>query len=1451
MKRSMVFFRMGSTNWSLLGYWVCILVGVALVNTTAPLRKSDRFDKDHITRCARIQKVKNTGRNLELVLEIKTGGMYHEGCIEDLTLAYIPPPGYEIDIQDHAGERCVSKMGTSLKFKEGGVVYDSELNCQQIGHQSHSGFTPDPIILEVNFDSPVYERTLELHHVAHRGDPHADSIPFVSGAFKANANFVNPGFFDEEHPNVMNYDNVFNRPNPVYSPEEPMCTQFTFPGGPAYIPNDTALMDKRKVAEIYSPHSGLEPYTIAVFPHNFELVDDVFSIGSDTISTGISHDAAYQMNWKKPPPLSPFIMTTISDLITAMQKLQMTSQVHGGGFVFPRDWYNYRAIEEQGFGQVQTYISLLSLVGRDGACGVSFEILSKTIAILGSIRDLLGYDKLSDIAGLAQEMGISHYDLLNLEEHLKSILNRLAVFVKTTKVTMPALISLLDRINGSPLTGMHADATISTSCDYSNRLSPLTCISSKQWKSIFGVNPVNGYTPSVSDLVSALSSTWEPVLCSAFPNSTQGEKCLSVNQWSCGKYRQNLKRQVITNQQSHNPSCKIWKPVKKSLGEAIVSGTIKSIKAGFSMEFSQSRIKDRVAKHSSTFREIIDPIKFINTFDLSKSGGTGMGTGQYSRTISAALQTKYGSLSLNQHLMEPSSAFYILQCGDLYSHRDYDGYPVTENPYTRYCTNDNITKRFFPYTNESRGCTPLDLDSQKNFLFLSKAHAQKGVLGTGCGAMNFNTGETGGSFLRQVQTRYGNKNLNTIGLDANDGYSKEELSTYLTTPHLCSPGQSCVLTSPCRMYGEMVAWGGHVGGTVAQIDKAHAIEVAIINANPQERECYYGEDGGVVISLPPVVTELDFSLSELTRSSYRPYEFLRNNPLRPSVNPNFDPVRINSGELSPKFMRDYINSITANKQFCSGANGVGAGYPEVLSAIMNPFTESLYHPIAWIYAPETSFTDGARHHGDTHTLRSMGHGRPLAVHYINGATSPAPSPSPSTSPEATPFPSPSPSPTPTPTPTPTTQRVDRKQTVHHHHLFYKHHLDGIGQFASEAVSFEAHISIPLPRSTREIQIVSNKKNLIHSRSALYAANTAACISVETATNVWTRFPYVQEATLLPLMGTVAYDSTLDNMYPPGTPIPLFLTILCLPFTVNRICYDVDASNSFVLDSCHFPKQISVTQRYIPKALAESLLAETMASAARGGIGGRDSFGPITSSIISRGRMIHVNWTQTQSPDDIFRWVVGLQRQRTTPSGDVETEFHFNGIKSPLFHTFLSVGSPEVIVSQYQPVYGADDIQIIRLIDKNSERVPEDPGTCIYDSVFCKGFVREMELPPTPPPTNVFPVPVSSPIPSPTPTPIPFTFTPIPSPNPLPTPTPGNSNSSGGNSTDCDSSIHDIGCDFHNGTIKSNAWFWVFFVIALIVALVLGYYIIKCFRQREANKVKGSKKREANASKKNK
>jgi hypothetical protein len=1438
-------------KWALGRIVFLVTVASVVLDAINLSRKSDRFDKAQITRCAQIQKVKNTGLSLELVLDIKTGGKYHDGCVEEVILAYIPLPGQEFDLRKHAGERCVSNMGASLKFREGGIVYDSELHCQQVGYGSHSQFVAEPIILEVNFDSPVYERELELHHIAHKGDPHADSIPFMSGAFKADANFVDPEFFTDPPFDVPNYDNIFNRPPLVYSPEEPLCTQFAFPDGPAHIPDVFNLMDKREVENLFSPSFVTGQRPIATFSHNYELTEDIFSIGGTLSTGGIPHDAGYQMNWKKPPPLSPFMMVNTNKLLATMVKLQLFSQIEGGGYEYPRDWYDFSAIAEQGFDQVQTYLSPVPIADEDGTCGISFELLGKSITILRTIRSSLGYGELSNIADLARQMNISQYELINFERHLENILDRLAVFVGTTKISMPALVSVIDRINGSPLTGMRADASITTSCEFRDRISPLTCITPNIWKSIFGINPVNGYTQSVSDLVSDISTMWGPVLCSAFPDSNKGEKCLSVNQFSCGRNREELKRRVITNQQSHNPSCKIWKPVKKSLGEAIVSGTIKSIKGGFSMMFSQTRIKNRMGRHSSTFREISNSINFRKTFDLSKSGGTGMGTSQYSRAISGTLHTKYTSLSLSQHLMEPSSSFYILQCGDLYSHRDYDGYSISENPYARHCINNNITQRFFPFTNESRGCTPLDLDSQKNFLFLSKGHAQKGALGTGCGAMNFNTAETGGSTLREIEQRFGNKNLNSVGLDSTDGFAREDLHPYLTTNHLCAPGQNCVRTSPCRMYGEMVAWGGRIDGLVGEISAGHAIEESIINARQQTNECFYG-GSGLNPSLPPVVTELTIAITELTRSTYKSYEFVKQKRKRPITNPRFDSEQIATGDLPPNLLRDYINSITVNKQFCSSVTG--AGYPEVLSMIMNPFTESLYHPIAWIYTPETSFTDGPVHNGETYKLRNNHHGKPLSVHYFGGTPPPAPSPSPFPTPPITPIPSPYPTPITTPTPTPTSQRVDQKQTVNHHHLFYKHQLDAAGQFSGEAVSFEAHLSIPLPTSVRELHIANNKMSLIHRRSALHRANSAACISVDSATSVLKKYPLVQDPTLLPLMGTVAYDSTLDNMHPLGTPIQLFLSILCLPFQANSICYDVNIRESFVLDSCHYPKQISVVQEYISKSFAESLLAETIASGEYGGdIGGRDTFGPLTSSIISKGRMIRVNWTQTQSPDDIFRWAIGLQRQRTAPNGEVETNFHYNSIKSVMFQAMLSVHSPEVIVSQFQPFYGADDIQIVRYIGKNSERAPTDPMTCLYDSTFCKGIVRDIPLSPSPSPATSPPISPPSPFPvfTPSSVPSPVTTTPITVPNPSPTPTPGSTNSSGdNNATGCGSSIHDIGCDFHNGTIKSNAWFWVFLLLGLVLATILIYFIIKCVRQREADKSESMKRRNVSGGKKN-
>ena len=235
---------------------VCEILFLVASQCKDPQRKSDLFDRDQTHRCASIMRVRNMGDRLDVTINVQTGGMYHTGCSENLEIAFIPPAGSVIDATSHGGARCMGNGGTTVRFKENGVSYNSTLHCMQVGkmtssHGSRPLFIADPIVLGVDFDSPVYERELERQNIRHRGGPHPESVPFVSGAFRSNAGKVVSEEDTAMVPEVSNYDNTFRSAAPAHSIEDAKCTEFTFPDEMGHIPEKFSMLDTRVAVDIF------------------------------------------------------------------------------------------------------------------------------------------------------------------------------------------------------------------------------------------------------------------------------------------------------------------------------------------------------------------------------------------------------------------------------------------------------------------------------------------------------------------------------------------------------------------------------------------------------------------------------------------------------------------------------------------------------------------------------------------------------------------------------------------------------------------------------------------------------------------------------------------------------------------------------------------------------------------------------------------------------------------------------------------------------------------------------------------------------------------------------------------------------------------------------------------------------------------------------------------------
>ena len=1347
---------------------------------TAP-GKADKFNSFQIPPCSQIEKIVNNGVTLEVYAKVKTGGVYQSGCNIDLDVNFIPPPGKEFLLEDYAGEACISNSGIHLGFGRDGIQNDSRLDCLQLD---------DPLILSLNFTPPVYSRELERYHVQHRGDPHPETIPFSSATFQADS------FRTDIEPNTREFrgapfDPSNGPPRLETSIEEPPCMEFGYPGRPAHIPGIFDTLDGRTVAQIFPRSTSFADIPIAVFLHNYDQVEDIFSTGEDGL---VDHEAQFSMEWKKSTPFSPYVMLSISDMLSFMTELQISAQTEGGGYEYPNDWFESEVVNITNREDFETYLEGFSFsdVGSGTSkCRIPLDAIGQTFAVFDAIRDLVGFENLADIPTLHIELGISHAELINFENLLKQTVKRLSVHVDTSRVSFPRLLTLLDRFDLS-LLGDNSTSTFETplaaTCGGEKRNSPVSCLKPPDWKNIFGINPALNLSRNVAELVHGVASTWEPVICSAFPDSSN-ENCLAVQQWSCGGNRKDLRRKVLTNQQTHNPTCKLWKPAKKLVDESIISGSVTTNK-GFSFGFSQMRIHNRRVEHKTTDKRISNFTAFEGFFDLRKLGGSSFSSFDgYRSSISAKVQTDYGSLSPNHQLLDASDRFLVLQCGEIYSHSDFVNHEVTENPYKRYCDN----RTFYPDTELSRGCTPLDLPSQKNFLFVPRSWIEEGGLGTDCGEMNFNTGELGGSFLRLLEQRFGKENLLKAIRDPDSGLTPSMLFQYATSEYLCASGQTCPNSSPCRMYKEMKDWGGHIHGDREIIYQEHLEELDQVNGLPAF-QCYFGDHP----ALPEIVEEIPVNQIELTRSNYRPYQFLQEQGIRGkyiSNNPNLDLERILSGELPPSALRSHIHSITSSKGFCTGQGG---GYPSVLDIIMSQDIDSLYYPVVWIATPDEFFTDGPLHLGGSPTnLRNRNHGRPLSL-YTDLQPDPDTNIPPSPIPSPTPFPSPTPSPVPTPSPSP--QSYQFTQKIHNPHMFMQHTWDTVSTFSGEDSSFNLKLSMPLPRTSRRIQIEESG---------------AACIFSTPPTQVFNDFPKTPDVTLLPLLGNVQNDISGEPGILPdkATSLELYLTILCLPVRASDICYDIDPSNSFINNSCTNLETFELEQTYAPPALLRSVISATKIELGlTGGLKPITMDGPLQhgeANLLNGARLIRMKWNQTQFPMDAYEWKVAFLSQVSSRNGTIQKSFDYSTLQTPLFQIFLSVSHPNIIASRVQTFTGGGHLAIVRFLQEGLDRIPSSPETCLYDTFFCTSG-----LPPSPSPS---PTPTPTPTPTPVPTPGPVKFIP-PLPVPTPTPVPATNMSSSSGLEDC--GFFAIQCHKRRGTLFDCPGLYIIIFLAVVIFFII-------------------------------
>lgn len=1214
-----------------------LLLCIMVANSIHPNWR--KYNEKQLDPCAKINRIVNHGTHLSVELGISTGGI-RRGCIQDLEIGFVPTVDSEMVPGQWPGEGCIGIHGLGLADADN-LDNTTSLNCLQLGKYASGSFTEKPIQLSIAFQDPVFTRELNRVNIAHKGDPHPDTVPFTSHTLKVdNQPVLPPPVFTSSNP----------RPPFGYMAkgiDQPPCSDFGFPGRAAYKPGFFSSLDARLMKKIYTA-SIYRDIPIAIFPHKTGDIDDTFSIGQT------QHDAAFFPTVSTIPPLTPYLTTTLPQFISLVSDLERHAQI-AAGYEYPRDWYDERYLAEQNKTEFETYETNVLFTGQQDACAVSIEAVALAIGTLDAVRELTGHQYLADIPNISNRLGKTHAETVALEEHLNTLLKSLSVFVNTDKIDFPVLVSLLDRPEAEDSGLLYESFTESMSLDCSTSGKTSTfCLDNDEWTNLFAINKELDPVDEAVSLIHSLSSGWEPLLC-----QFDGD-CPSITQWTCGGPGNSLERRSIINRQSDNPSCKLWKPIKKHSEDAYVTGVVDS-NAGFKVEFTQINIHNREESFLPTKAVVVNQAELLSFFPISPASA--------SSSVTSELHASSSTFPPSSGLLtkDPADQFFVLQCGDIHSNGDFDGLSLTDNPYKHKCSKE----LFYPFSDEAhRGCTPFNLTSQRNFLFLPMDLLRRGALGTDCAAMNHNTGELGGSFLTMLKEKFPHMNIkNTPEL--------QHIAGYLQSPQLCAAGQTCDRPSPCGMYKDMIKWGGYIGGAVALATKQ--FEEDRINALPlaEEYECYFGEHEKHDSHLPHTSTEKRFSLYERTRARYEPYNYVNNGGLDAMR----EELAATNGDIP---FEEALALATANRHaFCSASTNYG--YPYALEAIMEQHFGDLYHPSVWIRTPHSGHIDKSELHG-IHKLRHSRFGENAPVHRFN-TPSPFPSPSPYPAPTAIPTPSPLSSPSPAPSPSPFKYFDGPIGSTFR--AFFSPGGKGSGHF-NAAANYIVNLDIPIP----------------HARPILGGFG-AGCISREPAISVMEKYPEVAINALLPLVGTVQNNIRLENEIAAVTddPAPMItVTVLCLPQQHLSACPDVDVVDCSVMNSCGdtITEGVYVIQKSIPDTIVDSIMGTMLAQKETKPLGESTM-----SHALANGRMIQMSWPQTQHPKDSFMWTIAFDQMSNIITHS----------DTPLYLLYLSVGHPNIIIAFAPPLYPLDGIDILRFAPPEHDRY-HSGNVCIYDPDVC-------------------------------------------------------------------------------------------------------------------------------------
>lgn len=1443
-------------------------LNVSDIDIDSLLNQAEVTRNNNFLPCAKIESVKVdfVAGSFDINLAIRTGGVYVDGCRGTVNVSFLPAPAIDCspsnlgnincrqaeELRSGAGEFCMSKMGIQLDVTEK-FAFETQFRCLEIGTPDNYDIFKDfttlnSIDLNYDFNIPVMENKLERMFIKHRGDLHADTVPFGGVSFYANSKRAGPTPITD-----VDSDGILDQlPEDL---ENPDCFEFGAPGRFAYDPPRFFSEDPRILgSRLYAARRN-NMATMGSFLHNFDRELDLFSIGVDG---KVTPEQEFDMKWGRDPPTSPFFSTASGDFFTKLLQLQIQAQLSANIFFVPDAWNDQLYYLDQGLNRRVARGKTPKNSIEDFGCGISIQQMLESVLELDGVRDVINVKNLSNIPEIVNATGLSHQEVINLEKQAGRLIRKFQKFLRANEVTFPAFVSIITRTRGDSIDilSRRSQSQFDYSCGISNSAaSPDKALGVNGWKRLFAINPDLNIHPSLIDILHDLSTTWEPVICSPpedpsdvediFRNNEGRYGCLAVHQINCRTDR-SIKRRVVSNLQMQEPACRLWKPVERQTNEAYINGMVSSKKTGVTFVYENVKIKSRVAEVPGT--TLIQDSNLLNGFfnqDHPQSPET---------ILSSSLLTTRDSLGHSNQLQKDLAEEVVyLQCGVVHEDNQRRDENPTVNPYMERCD----PGAFFPESPQYRGCTPLMLTSQRNFIPIPKVLVLNNVLGSDCGSMNFNTGEGGGSHLRELMeiANVSGNLLSHLGRQEGFGANNADLQTFIGSPELCSSGQSCFKPSPSSLVKEWEKWDDIIEGVVVANRQLQTQEFDDVENDGEDRECFFGEHGGSSNSLflPTQIEQTNFA--GLTRSPYQPYDFVNSGRINEGRYPSFASKYYDSyGDISDtQSLALNIHALTKDKGFC-GTKG-SLGIPQSLEPIMTNDLNRIYHPVAWVHTPQyLSVNDPTQQQPLSETmlktnLRHRLHGSslpltPLESLSVSPVHLPVPSPTPLSTPTTVPLPTPTPTPTPnaafSPTPIPTNggfPSFSNRPPV----VMYEDRQLTQNTFMRMEASFTTKITFPLPRRLQEVSLQS----------------LGSCVVSYPAQVGLELYGSFTDPTLVPLLGRVVVNLTQSSLASilGTTFVKMFLRVVCIPVTRNGVCWTPDVVETFFVDSCSKQTEVYPLEFYkIDPGLLQSILGSTEAN--------HDSSSSFTDAFVNTalkyGRIIEISWLQPKNQVSYYDfgifWKVStaLNLHDTNPSS--RTFPPRGGGGSPLYLTYLGAGKKDVLIARDIPIQALDEPRVVRFL-KRTERIPDTTKLCNpdYENLCGAGVpwfsftgVSNLSLPFTVYSAGSGQFNSATP---PTPTPTPTTFIP-PSftlfPSPVPSPSPFTRIIDTNNTDDFSCSANDLGCHAKDGTLLNSPLFVVLISVGGGLFLILtAFMIYQCYqnhRVRSPNVTKTKKEK---------